>query len=179
MSAGSEIWPENMFEPLTIGIVFPFLSVSPWQVQGIPKMLHLGQTMSRLFKDTNVATGNISRELFQQMWNLRSMPEDVVRRMLYFKEVLFHVKQKEDFEFKKSRMRIRRDYNERGAISIEHLMCIFVIDMASIYWSLLNVTCVSFENYKDKSHGAHQSKNNYCLDVFIRFLQTLFGVGLH
>jgi hypothetical protein len=32
MPAGSEIWPLEMYEPLTIGIVFPFLSVRPWQV---------------------------------------------------------------------------------------------------------------------------------------------------
>jgi hypothetical protein len=83
MKAGSEIWPENMFEPLTIGIVFPFLSVRPWQVRGTPKMLHLGQTMSRLLKDTILVTGNILRELWQ-MWNFCSMPEDVERQMLYF-----------------------------------------------------------------------------------------------
>jgi hypothetical protein len=46
MPVGSETWPSEMDEPLTIGFVFPFLSVRPWQICGIPKMLQLGQTMS-------------------------------------------------------------------------------------------------------------------------------------
>jgi hypothetical protein len=73
-----------MFEPLTICLVFPFLSVRPWQLRGTPKMLWLGQTMPSLLKDSNVATGNLLRELCEQMWSLHTMSEDVVRRMLYF-----------------------------------------------------------------------------------------------
>jgi hypothetical protein len=55
MSAESEIWPAEMFEPLSIGIVFPFLPVRPWQVCGAPKM----------------ATRNLSSKLCEQMWSLR------------------------------------------------------------------------------------------------------------
>jgi hypothetical protein len=84
MGAGSEIWPPEMFEPLTIGLVFPFLSVRPWQVRGTPKMLSLGRTLSGLLKDTNVVTRDILRKLCEQMWDLRFMPENVVRRVLYF-----------------------------------------------------------------------------------------------
>jgi hypothetical protein len=84
MGAGSEVWPLEMYEPLTIGLVFPFLSVRPWQVRGTPKMLFLGRTMSGLLKDSNVVTGDLLRKLCQQMWNLRTVPENVVRRVLYF-----------------------------------------------------------------------------------------------
>jgi hypothetical protein len=84
MKAGSEVWPATMFEPLTIGIVFPFLDISPWQLKGTPKMLQLGRTMSSLLEDTNLVTGDLLRQLCHQMWNLRTMPEDVVRRVLYF-----------------------------------------------------------------------------------------------
>jgi hypothetical protein len=84
MPTGSEIWPIEMFEPLTIGFVFPFLSSRPWQLRGTPKMLHLGRTMSHLLKDMDVVTGNLLRELCKQMWELQTMPEDVVRKMLYF-----------------------------------------------------------------------------------------------
>jgi hypothetical protein len=85
MSAGSEGWLCEMFEALTIGIVFPFLSTRPWQLRGTPKMLHLGRTMSHMPSDTNLVTGNLLRELCQQMWNLRSVSEDVVRKVLYFR----------------------------------------------------------------------------------------------
>jgi hypothetical protein len=84
MPAGSEIWPLEMFEPLTIGFVFPFLFSRPWQLRGTPKMLHLGRTMSRLLKDTDVATGNLLRKLCKQIWELQTLREDVVRKMLYF-----------------------------------------------------------------------------------------------
>jgi hypothetical protein len=29
---GSECWPTNMYEPLTLGIAFPYLRVPPWQL---------------------------------------------------------------------------------------------------------------------------------------------------
>jgi hypothetical protein len=84
MPTGSEIWPSEMFESLTIGFVFPFLSVRPWQVRGAPKMFQLGRTMPKLLKDMNLVTRDILRQLCQQMWDLLTVPEDVVRRVLYF-----------------------------------------------------------------------------------------------
>jgi hypothetical protein len=85
MNAGSEVWPKNMYEPLTIGIVFPFLTVRPWQLRGTPKMLHLGRAMPKLLEDTNVATRDLLYQLCNQMWKLRGMSENVVRRVLYFR----------------------------------------------------------------------------------------------
>jgi hypothetical protein len=84
IEAGSETWPIEMYEPLTIGIVFPFLSVRPWQIHVTPQMLHLGWTMSGLLKDTNVVTGDLLLKLCEQMWRLRTMPENVVQGVLYF-----------------------------------------------------------------------------------------------
>jgi hypothetical protein len=84
MPAGSEVWPSEMFEPLTLGFVFPFLSSRSWQLRGTPKMLHLGRTLSRLLEDSNVVSGNILSKLCHQLWNLCTVPEDVVQRMLYF-----------------------------------------------------------------------------------------------
>jgi hypothetical protein len=84
LPASNEFWRPDMYEPLTIGLVFPFLSARPWQVQGTPKMLHMGRSMSTIFKDPNVAPGDLLRQLCHQMWGLRSMSEDVVRRVLYF-----------------------------------------------------------------------------------------------
>jgi hypothetical protein len=84
MNAGSEVWPREMCEPLTLGFVFPFLSVRPWKVRGTPKTLHLGRTMPKLLQDSNAVTGDILRKLCQQMWDLSSTPEDVVWRVLHF-----------------------------------------------------------------------------------------------
>jgi hypothetical protein len=65
MSSGSEIWPNEMYEPLTIGIAFPFLPIRPWQIRGTPKMLHLGRTLPALLKDLNMVTGNRLCEIMQ------------------------------------------------------------------------------------------------------------------
>jgi hypothetical protein len=32
LPAGHDAWPGNMYEPLTLAFVFPFLSFSPWQL---------------------------------------------------------------------------------------------------------------------------------------------------
>jgi hypothetical protein len=76
-----------MYEPLTIGLVFSFLSARPWQLWGTPKMLlqlYLDLSMSGMFKDPNMAAGDLLRQLCQQMRSLSSKPEDVVQRVLYF-----------------------------------------------------------------------------------------------
>jgi hypothetical protein len=40
---GTWFWPALMFEPLIIGISFPFLSNPLWQLRSTPKTLHLGR----------------------------------------------------------------------------------------------------------------------------------------
>ena len=47
---GSEVWPEEMFDLLLIGVVFPFLSFSAWQLKGTPKMLSLGRKLTAMWK---------------------------------------------------------------------------------------------------------------------------------
>jgi hypothetical protein len=78
-------WPTEMFEPLTIGICFPFLSSPPWQLRGTPKLLYLGRTMPRVWEDEKLAPGDFLFQLCRLLWGLRSMPKHVVRRLLYFR----------------------------------------------------------------------------------------------
>jgi hypothetical protein len=114
MSAGSKAWPINMYEPLTIGFLFLFLLVRPWQILGTPKMLYLSQTLPKMLQDTNMATGHLLRKICQQMWQLCTMSEDAVRRMLAsHPNILFHVKQKESFDDKDK----SEEDEERGAWS--------------------------------------------------------------
>jgi hypothetical protein len=77
-------WPKSMLEPLTIGFVFPFLSCQPWRRKGTPKMLHLGRTLPGMWKTEEVDASHILRELFENQRKLSSMPERVVRKVLYF-----------------------------------------------------------------------------------------------
>lgn len=79
-----EWWPAEMYEPLTIAFVFPFLPFKPWQRRGTPKMRYMESKMSEVFEGEDVAAGNILREFFAQQRSLAGMSQDVVRRLLYF-----------------------------------------------------------------------------------------------
>jgi hypothetical protein len=50
-----------------------------------------------------MVTGNLLIKLCQQMWQLRMMPEEVVRRVLYFtSNNFFHVNQEGEFDRKQT-----------------------------------------------------------------------------
>ena len=82
--AGNSFWAAEMYEPLLIGIVFPFLSFSPWQLKGTPKVLSLGRKLSTLWKSEQLDAGNILCKFCAFCRRMESMPRDAVRRMLYF-----------------------------------------------------------------------------------------------
>jgi hypothetical protein len=45
--AGSgDYWPSNLFEPLILGLVFPFINRHPWQLRGTPKMSAMTTSVS-------------------------------------------------------------------------------------------------------------------------------------
>ena len=82
---GTPGWPKDMCEPLTIGIVFPFLCRCPWQLRGTPKMFYLARQVRRMFKEEEVDAGNFLRELLLGCRRLYTLQADVVRRLLYFR----------------------------------------------------------------------------------------------
>jgi hypothetical protein len=82
---GTPGWPLDMYEPLTIGIVFPFLPHRPWQLKGTPRMCYLARQVRRMFKDPEVDSRNVLRKLLLECRRLHSMPANVVRRMLFFR----------------------------------------------------------------------------------------------
>jgi hypothetical protein len=81
---GCPFWPQKMFEPLTIGLCFPFISSPPWQLRGTPKMLAVVRQMRRVFEEESLAAGSVLRKLLLVSGQLRTMPEDVVQRLLRF-----------------------------------------------------------------------------------------------
>jgi hypothetical protein len=84
---GSPGWPIEMFEPLTVGIVFPFLRNRPWQLKGSPKMFFLARQVHKMFEEKNVDEGSFLRKLLLDCWRLHAMPADVVRRLLFFESL--------------------------------------------------------------------------------------------
>jgi hypothetical protein len=81
---GCPFWPQEMFEPLTITLCFPFISSPPWQLRGTLKMLAVVRQMRRVFETENLAAGSVLRKLLMDCRRFCTMPEDVVRRVLRF-----------------------------------------------------------------------------------------------
>jgi hypothetical protein len=82
--AGCPYWPTQMYEPLTIGLVFPFIRSAPWQLRRTPKMFAMERKMRRVLEEDPLAAGNILREFLLECRRLSTMQEDMVRGMLFF-----------------------------------------------------------------------------------------------
>ena len=77
-------WPHQMFEPLKVGICFPYFNRKPWTLRSTPKMLEVGQKMHKVFQEKPMDAGNILCKFLLEFRRFSPMSEDVVRRMLYF-----------------------------------------------------------------------------------------------
>ena len=82
--AGCCCWPTNMFEPLILGVCFPYIKSPPWQVRRTPKVLAIVRKVCGMFKEENLDPGDILRKFCLELKRLRTMPADVVWRMLHF-----------------------------------------------------------------------------------------------
>jgi hypothetical protein len=81
---GFSCWPAAMHEPLLIGVLFPFLSVRPWQIKGAAKMFAVGRDLRGLLKDNEVESGRLLCKLWKLGRDAQSMPEHMVRQLLCF-----------------------------------------------------------------------------------------------
>jgi hypothetical protein len=81
---GFAFWPAEMHEPLIIGILFPFIRSAPWQLRGTPRIYAVAREVRRMCKGDKLDPGPFLCQLCADCLRLRSMPEHVVRRMLYF-----------------------------------------------------------------------------------------------
>lgn len=82
LPAGNNIWSSEQYEPLFIGIYFPFLECFPWQLKGAPKILEMGRHLQRVLQTDFGSTGLILQQLFAFTRKLQTLPELVVQRML-------------------------------------------------------------------------------------------------
>jgi hypothetical protein len=83
---GSPGWPTHMFEPLVMGICFPYLRFDPWQFKGAPKMVAMAKQLSGLQSSGEMDQGHILRKFWAMCHKLLCMPEGMVCRMLYFNQ---------------------------------------------------------------------------------------------
>jgi hypothetical protein len=87
LPAGSGSWSTTQYEPLTLAIVFPYLTSRPWQLQGTTKLLSLGREVQSVLSQTDLDHGSVLHKLCRQCWSFRAMSGSVVRRVLYFKSI--------------------------------------------------------------------------------------------
>ena len=85
LPSGQSFWPHDLHEPVLIGILFPFLRSRPWQLRNTPRMHAMGSRVRRLLKDEKVELRYLLRQFWGDCLRLRTMPENVVRKLLYIR----------------------------------------------------------------------------------------------
>jgi hypothetical protein len=66
---GADCWDTNQFEPIVVGIVFPFLSRSPSQLRRTPKIFHVAKMVSKMWEVGNLAAGDFCADFYWSMLN--------------------------------------------------------------------------------------------------------------
>jgi hypothetical protein len=76
-------WAHELYEPLLVGICFPFVSSFPWQIKGSPKMSASSRKLQILWEKAGVDPGHFLCKVLKQMRSLVGVSESVVRKVLY------------------------------------------------------------------------------------------------
>ena len=66
-----------MYEPLLIGICFPFIRSAPGQLRGTPKMFSVARSVRGMSKDADMDERDFLRKFCRDCWNMATVPEDV------------------------------------------------------------------------------------------------------
>ena len=74
-----------MHEPLTIAILYHYLSHRPWELRQAPILLELANTLHGVWKSSGMPERSLLRELWVLQRNLASMPESLAWKILYGK----------------------------------------------------------------------------------------------
>jgi hypothetical protein len=83
VDANVSFWPSNMFEPLFVGIVFPFSRHRPWSLKRAPLMVEVGRELRQMFKEGDVVGGRVLRKLFKLTKRLDTVPASVALGLLH------------------------------------------------------------------------------------------------
>ena len=84
---GNHFWPREMHEPLKLAFCFPYLDSKPWQVRSTPKMCAVARGLRDMFKDPRMDARDFLCKFLLEIKRLRTLPPNVVRRVLYFESV--------------------------------------------------------------------------------------------
>ncbi len=80
--AGHPCWPSEMHEPLTVALLFPYLSRCPWELRKTKLMVDMGRTVSSVLKTDPALGGHLLSELCVLAGSLDAMSVCELRRAL-------------------------------------------------------------------------------------------------
>lgn len=79
---GHPAWPEDMYEPLTLAFVFPFLNYRPWQLKGAEGLLSLGRELLLMWKENSWTDRHLLWKLWSFERTLLGLPQELASKML-------------------------------------------------------------------------------------------------
>ena len=81
---GLSFWPNDMHGPLLIAFCFLFCRFNPWCARGTLKLHAVERKLQEMWCTKNMDGRNLLRQLRMEMVKLPTMPEHVVRSVLFF-----------------------------------------------------------------------------------------------
>jgi hypothetical protein len=82
LPVGHPAWPEEMYEPLTLAFVFPFLQYRPWQLKGSEGLLSVGRQLLSMWKENSWTDRHLLRKLWGFERSLYCMPKELASKVL-------------------------------------------------------------------------------------------------
>jgi hypothetical protein len=80
---GSVLWSYSLFEPLIVGICFPFIRFKPWRLRGTPLLESVERALREVPQASGGWGGSILCKLLHTTRTLDSMPEGLVQKVLH------------------------------------------------------------------------------------------------
>ena len=83
VSPGASFWPDDMFEPLWVGIVLPFTHHRPWTFKRAPLLVEMGRNLRRMLHESEEESGNLLRKLWGLPKRVNCVSQRVACGMLH------------------------------------------------------------------------------------------------
>ena len=83
VSPGSNVWPTEMFEPLWVGLLLPFVKHRPWCLKRAPLLLEIGRNLRSVLAAGEGNEGDILRKLTLLPRRVDSLPFDLACGVLH------------------------------------------------------------------------------------------------
>ena len=83
ISPDVSFWPENMYEPLWLGIVLPFTRHRPWCFKRSPLLVEMGSDLRKVLPTREADARPLLRKLLQLLKRVASLPASMARGVLH------------------------------------------------------------------------------------------------